>query len=449
MSFTDVYFIFLFLPLFLIAYFFCPRKFRQYLILAGSLLFYWFAVSSRPALILLPVAEILIVYLAARILPRLPSSRRLIVLIVSVLLFETLLLFKYLGLFTGKSILLPAGLSFYTFQLTAYLYDVSRAAVEPETNILTFSSGILFFPKLLSGPITPWREIRPQLDAPKTNITCLDRGLRTFITGMGLKVLVADRVGGLWNQASAVGLGDISTGLAWLAALAFSLQLYFDFYGYSLMAIGIGQMLGFRLPVNFRHPYESRSMTDFWRRWHVTLGAWFRDYLYIPLGGNRVDTLRLYRNLLIVWLCTGIWHGSTWNFILWGLFLFVVIALEKLLKIDKNRNPLSYLYMIPATLVSWSIFACTDMKQLGGLLGRLFPLFSKSHALIHGDWWIYGKSYIVYLIVGIVLAMPQPAALFKRIKQTPIGTVILFLVFVFSVYCICGGLNDPFLYFNF
>ena len=438
MSFSSIEFIFIFLPVFLIVYYIIPAKLRMYCLLLGSLVFYWLSISGRPAAMLLPISGIILAYISALVIVSSPDRGRVMTFISAGILFTVLLVFKYAGLFSGASIVIPAGLSFYTFQLTGYIFDVYRKKVTAERSPLKLAAGMMMFPKLLSGPITPWRELEH-----------FDSGLRTLILGLGMKTLLADRIGGLWGQVTTIGFDGISTPLAWLGILSYSLKLYFDYYGYSLMACGVGEMLGYDLPVNFRHPYAACSMSDFWRRWHITLGKWFTDYIYIPRGGNRLGRKRQLINLLVVWLCTGIWHGSTLNFLLWGLFLFVIIAAEKLLKIDRNRNPLSHLYMIPAILICWAFFAVTDISQLGVFFSRLFPLFSKSTGLLPGDYILYGKQYGLMLIIGVLATTPLPGKVWSKIRTTPIGTAILFVVFWLAVYCMSSGLNDPFMYFNF
>jgi len=448
MAFSSIEFIFMFLPLFLVIFYLVPIRLKPYCLLLGSLVFYWLSVENLAAF-LLPVFGILLAYLSGIAHVKQHPKADLISKLSLVVLFVLLIGFKYIGLFTKTPVIVPAGMSFYIFQLTAYIFDIRRCKYTPEKNPLKLATGMMMFPKLLSGPITPYEDLRPHLLNFSCSFDKFDDGLRTFIIGLGMKVLIADRVGGLWTQVKAMGFDGISTGFAWLGILAFSLQLYFDFCGYSVMAIGVGKMIGLELPKNFDHPYISRSMSEFWRRWHITLGKWFREYIYIPLGGNRKGRKRQTLNLLVVWLFTGIWHGSTINFLLWGLFLFGLISLEKLLKIDKNRNPISHLYMIPAILISWAFFAVTNAGDLLVFFGKLFPFFGGSEAVFPTDYIYYGKQYIVYIIGGIIASTPLLEKPWKRIRNTHIGTAILFIIFWLSVFCLSVGLNDPFMYFNF
>jgi len=448
MAFSSIEFIFMFLPLFLAIFYLAPARLKPYCLLLGSLVFYWLSVKNIAAF-LLPLVGILMAYLSGLAHHKQRKSAGLVSKLCLIVLFALLLGFKYVGLFTETPVIVPAGMSFYIFQLTAYIFDVRRQKYAAETNLLKLSNGMLMFPKLLSGPITPYDNLRYHLLNFSFSFDKFDDGLRTFIIGLGMKVLIADRVGGLWTQIKAMGFDGISTAFAWLGILAYSLQLYFDFCGYSVMAIGVGKMLGIELPKNFNHPYISRSMSEFWRRWHITLGKWFREYIYIPLGGNRLGKGRQTFNLLVVWLFTGIWHGSTLNFLIWGLFLFVLISLEKVLKIDKNRSPISHLYMIPAILVSWAFFAIPNTGDLFIFLGKLFPFFGTSEAVFPTDYLYYGKQYIVYLIVGIIASTPLFDKPWKAIRNTHIGTFILFIIFWLSVFCLSVGMNDPFMYFNF
>lgn len=448
MAFSSIEFIFMFLPLFLLIFYLSPHRLKPYCLLLGSLVFYWLSVQNIWAF-LLPVFGVLLAYLSGIAIHFKRRSAGNISAAVLIIMFALLLGFKYIGLISKVPVIIPAGMSFYTFMLTAYIFDVRRSKYPPETNPLKLATGMLMFPKLLSGPITPYDSLRGNLLNFNCSFDNFDSGLRTFIVGLGMKVLIADRVGGLWSQVKIMGFNGISTPFAWLGILAYSLQLYFDFCGYSVMAIGVGRMLGLELPKNFNHPYISRSMSEFWRRWHITLGKWFREYIYIPLGGNRNGRKAQLVNLLVVWVLTGIWHGSTLNFLLWGLFLFIIISLEKLLKIDRNNCPLSHLYMIPAILISWAFFAITDIKEIPMFFAKLFPFFSKTNAVFPTDYIYYGKQYLGYLIVGIIASTPLPEKIWSRIRSTHIGSIILFIIFWLSIFCLSVGLNDPFMYFNF
>lgn len=449
MGFNSLPFVFLFLPLFLAAYYLVPARWRLTLLAAGSGLFYLLGVRQRPWCLALLLGMTLLVWLLGRRLR--PGQSRGLLTAGLVLLFGSLFFFKYAGLL-GVSLALPLAISFYSFQLAAYLIDVFRGRVAAEGSLLRFAAGIWMFPRLLSGPLMDPVSLQEQLaQPPRPTLTDFDSGLRDFILGLAMKVLLANQIGGLWRQVQNIGFESISTPLAWLGLVAYSLQLYLDFCGYSWMALGLGRMLGFRLPRNFEHPYVARSMQDFWRRWHISLGAWFRDYVYIPLGGSREGRGRTCLNLLAVWLLTGLWHGSTVNFLLWGLFLCALIVLERLWlgRYLRRSRLLSRLYMLLMIPLSWMLFAITDPGQLCIYLGRLFPIASQGIAVKAGDWLQYGGQYGWLLLVGLLLSTPLPERLWDRLRNSLWGTVFLFLLFWGSVYAMSVATNDPFLYFSF
>jgi alginate O-acetyltransferase complex protein AlgI len=345
---------------------------------------------------------------------------------------------------------LPLGISFYTFQIISCVVDVYRKEIKEELTFFRFATYVTMFPKILSGPITSYGEISDELTTRKYNIFKIEMGLRLFILGLGMKVLVADRIGMLWNDIQTIGFQSISTPLAWLGSMAYSIQIYLDFQGYSLMAIGIGRMLGFHLPNNFNHPYMSKSVTEFWRRWHMTLGMWFRSYVYIPLGGNRYGMKRLVANLFAVWILTGLWHGASWNFILWGFLLFLLILLEKLFYkplLDRSRI-LARLYMLFVMPVSWMIFAINRSKDLTIYLGRMFGI---SHGINVNpyDYLRYLGQYKWMFLIGGFLCFPYGRRLFNRFQNSLACTIFLLFLFWYSVYLISNGINNPFLYFKF
>ena len=271
---------------------------------------------------------------------------------------------------------LPLGISFYTFQICSYLMDVYRGAIRAERSLFRLMGYVCMFPQLLSGPLIRYGKLVREWKGREHSMKGFEEGIRIFTVGLGMKVLIANQVGNLWRQTTAIGFESISTPMAWLGLIGYTLQIYFDFYGYSMMASGLGRIMGFHFPDNFRQPYLSVSMTEFWRRWHITLGEWFRDYVYIPLGGSRTGTWRTLRNLLAVWLLTGLWHGDSWNYILWGVVLFLIIAIEKLglLRILERYHILGHLYMAFWIPISWLIFAVEDLPMLWVYLTRLFLL---------------------------------------------------------------------------
>ena len=308
------------------------------------------------------------------------------------------------------------------------------------------------FEQLIAGPIVTYGQV--QCDLHKRNIWLQDilKGIGIFVFGLGLKVLLANPLGKLWSQTLAIGFESVSTPLAWMGVVAYSFQLYFDFFGYSLMAIGMGKMLGFELPINFNHPYTSLTMTEFWRRWHITLGSWFREYVYIPLGGSRRSVPRIILNLLIVWLLTGIWHGAGYNFMLWGFMLFCILVIEKFF-IGKylNAHPfIGHIYMILLIPLSWAVFAVTDFSQLGVLFTRLFPFFGQGvWSVFRYDYLKYLGQYYPFLIIAVLFSTKLPYKLLKKIKSKIVIAVLLSAILAGSIYCMYRGLDDPFLYFRF
>lgn len=469
MAFTGIQFIFVFLPIFLIIYFLLPRKWRNFWILAGSLAFYTVGTLDKPRYILLLLLSVIVNFLLGKSIGKRDKSKLLLAAGIAYNLIW-LCVFKYsdfifenvnfisekLGgdgqLLQPWNLILPLGISFYTFQSISYLIDVYRRDVEAETSFADFGAYLTMFPKLTMGPIARYKDMREELKKRKTSFKNFDEGLRIFALGMGFKVLLANRIGSCFSDIQAVGFESISSPVAWMGIFAYSFQLYFDFYGYSMMAVGLGRMMGFTIPTNFEHPYESLTMTEFWRRWHMTLGSWFRDYVYIPLGGNRRSMPRVYFNLLVVWLLTGFWHGAGWNFIIWGLFLFAVIAIEKagLKKLMDKVKPLGHVYMLFLIPLSWMIFAITDIEQLGIYVERLFDFAGTgSDTVFEGDFAKYLDMYGILMAVCFVMCTSIPERLFAYIKDKVAGAVVLFAIFWASVYLIYIGLNDPFLYFRF
>lgn len=453
MTFSSFDFIFVFLPVFILIYYVVPARLRGMALLVGSAAFYFYGVRTAPFCMLLLLALVVITYFTGVALEREPDGTLLGV--VQILLFGTLLFFKYNGFFLASPLALPLGISFYTFSMSGYLWDVYRKKTGAERSFVRYASCVLLFPKLISGPITPYRTMAGDLGALETvesrlRFSRVDEGLRTFLYGLALKVLLANRLSGLWNEAKAIGYDSLTVPMAWLCLLAFSLRLYFDFWGYSLMAMGLGEMLGFSIPVNFNHPYAAKTMTDFWRRWHITLSAWFRDYLYIPLGGSRCSRGRMLFNLFAVWLATGIWHGATANFLLWAGFLYVVIVLEKLVwgKFLEKTRVLGHLVMIPLILVSWLLFAVTDMDSLFVYLRQIFGMGGP--AMNPADALMALRKYGAYLAAGLLFSVPAVHQCWeKKIKDTSLGTLLLLTSFVFCVYALSMGQNDPFLYAGF
>ncbi len=466
MVFSSLEFIFWFLPFFLFVYFLMPVRYRNIVVFVFSMLFYAYGALDKPAYILLLLCSILVNYTFGMLIGRSRNHKKAFLAAGLIYDFGALFIFKYTDFFIGNinavisnfsikplpaaNLLLPIGISFYTFQAASYLIDVYRSDVPAEKSPLKLGTYIVMFPQLIAGPIVRFSDVRADLKDRICTRKKFVSGIAYFVFGLGYKVLLANRLSGLWQGVAGIGYESVSVPLAWMGIIAYSLQIYFDFYGYSLMAIGLGKMIGFSFPQNFNYPYISRSMTEFWRRWHITLGTWFREYVYIPLGGNRKGAARTYFNLLCVWLLTGFWHGADWNFILWGLFLFAVIAIEKagLLKLLERFKIFSHIYMLLLIPLSWLVFALTDLSDIWIYLGRLFGAGGIN--VFEGDYISYLQQYGIFLLAGILLSTKLPKVILKYIRKKPIiMAAVLLAVFAGSVYCIYMGMNDPFLYFRF
>ncbi len=343
---------------------------------------------------------------------------------------------------------LPLGISFYTFQTMSYTIDVYRNKVTAEKNIINFSAFVTMFPQLIAGPIVKYTDINEKLNnfTDRIKLEDINEGIKLFIFGLGKKVLIANNVGALWTDIEILGFNNVSTPLAWLGIIAYALQIYFDFSGYSLMAIGLGKMLGFDFPQNFNLPYISKSITEFWRRWHMTLGGWFREYVYIPLGGNRKGLKRQIINMLIVWFLTGFWHGADWNFIFWGLYYFLFLAIEKifLLKFLEKHSIIARFYTIICVLVGWALFYITDLSLMFSFIARLFIPTSGVMA------GYYFNSYIVSIIIGILCSTPLTIKFYEKYKNNNIVMGITLVVIAFlSIAYLVDSTYNPFIYFRF
>lgn len=443
MVFSSIEFIFIFFPIFLVSYYLVPGRLRNLWLFAGSILFYTLGSLQRPEHVALFVLSLLFNYLCGRLIARYDSDFCFLAGVGINLLY--LASFKYLWQ------ILPIGISFYTFQAISYLCDVRSGKCSAERSFVNFGTYLSMFPQLIAGPIVPYPMVSNQIHERKYELGNVVRGLQIFIMGLGSKVLLANQIGTLWRQLSVIGYESISTPLAWLGLIAYTFQIYFDFWGYSLMAIGLGKMLGFALPQNFDYPYLSTSMTEFWRRWHITLGSWFKEYVYIPLGGNRGSKAKTFRNLFIVWVLTGIWHGSSWNFALWGLFIFVLIVLEKAgwkKVLDRYKIP-GHLYMMVVIPLSWAVFAHDEWGKLTCFFGRLFAVGNVSGSVYTGDYIKYIREYGICLLLCLLFTTRIPQKLWQVLKRTYTGQLLLAGIFVAAVYFLYIGLDNPFLYYQF
>ena len=468
MVFSSMIFLCVFLPVVLIGYFLLPKQLRNLWLLVASLFFYaW----GEPRYILIMLFSTVFDYFNGRAIEYADRRGRhktwgRAVLILSVVgNLGILCFFKYtdfaletvnrlagtqLGLL---QLALPIGISFYTFQTMSYTIDVYRGETPAQHNIITFGMYVCLFPQLIAGPIVRYKDVQREVDERKTTIFGAAHGLQRFLIGLAKKVLLANQIGALWDSIQKLGAPDMSTALAWLGAVAFTFQIYFDFSGYSDMAIGLGEMFGFHFPENFDHPYESKSITEFWRRWHMTLGTWFREYLYIPLGGNRRGMVRQLLNLFIVWFLTGLWHGAGWNFILWGLYYFVLLALEKFaLRRVLERLPriFQHFYTLFFVALGWVIFACDDLQMLGNYLKAMFGIgVSAGNALALYEWDVQAPFLVILLVASTSLPARIAKQLTREEQRSPFLMIYTGMLLVLSLAFLVNGGYNPFLYFRF
>ena len=482
MVFSTIIFLFRFLPITLALYYLAPAKLKNTVLFLCSLVFYcWGEVRFFPVM----VALILINYvcgLAIEHFDAKPALRKAFLLIALIGSLGMLFYFKYANfvLRSTNALLgtafaeiqgigtLPLGISFYTFQTLSYSIDVYRRDVKAERNIIDFGAYVVMFPQLIAGPIVKYRDVSNQLHVYKHRYTLsqIEEGMTLFTFGLAKKVLLADAIGALWTDiigvaaspsTTFVGLANASTPLVWLGIIAYSLQLYFDFSGYSMMGIGMGKMLGFDFPANFNYPYISASITEFWRRWHMTLSGWFREYVYIPLGGNRVGRARQLLNILVVWMLTGFWHGAAWNFVVWGLMFAVLLIMEKLwlLKPLSKCRPLAHLYIVFFVVISFVIFNAENMGQALSDIGGLFG--AGGIPLVSAEAVYCLRSFALVLILAVLGATPLLRNGLVRLSQYPTAGKVLnalepftlfVLLLVMTGYLVDGSFN-PFLYFRF
>ena len=463
MLFTSISFLYYFLPTIIILYFITPKKYRNYILLIFSIIFYMY---GEPKYVILMLVEILVAYFGALLIDKYKSKE--IFLITIIIHIGLLCVFKYTDLFIGTinsifktnisflNIALPIGISFYTFQILSYVIDVYRGKVKVQKNILKLATYVSLFPQLIAGPIVRYETICDELDNRDETIEKFSLGVRRFIIGLAKKVLIANMLGELCTKFSLV--DERSVLFYWIFAISYMLQVYFDFSAYSDMAIGLGKMFGFTFLENFNYPFISKSITEFWRRWHISLSSWFKDYVYIPLGGSRKGTLKLVRNILIVWFLTGIWHGAAYNFILWGLFIGVFLVIEKLWLskyISKLPKFLRNIYVLFIIMISFIMFNAGSINEaffnIKGLFGLNKEVFINNYTIY------YLKSYLVVLIIAIFGATPLFKNIIEKLKKNkclnkiinvlePIFLVILLLLV--TAYLIDSSYN-PFLYFRF
>ena len=473
MVFSSIFFLFTFLPLSLLLYWMSPAKIKNFTLLAVSLFFYaW----GEPVYVLLMIASILTnfvfgIFIESELIKEKRAVRR--ALFISAVVFNILILgfFKYYGflaeninaLFNAdiaySELPLPIGISFYTFQVLSYVIDVYLGKVRLQRNPVSFALYVTMFPQLIAGPIVRYSDIESQLEQRNVSASKFGEGAQRFIQGLGKKVLIANSMGALWDITQAMDMTGISVFSAWLGIIAYTFQIYFDFSGYSDMAIGLGKMFGFEFMENFDHPYISRRVTEFWRRWHISLGTWFREYVYIPLGGNRCSRIRQIRNIMAVWMLTGLWHGASWNFVVWGIYYGCLLLIEKMfLKklIDNAPAIISHVYCMLAVIIGWVLFASRDIESAAAYLGVMSG--ASGNVLVDNAFIYYLKSNAVMLVIsllfstGIFREIFEPEEISDKIRTrvSHSAAVILhaFILFMSTAYLVTETYN-PFLYFRF
>ena len=467
MLFSSQVFLYFFLPITLIIYYLSPRKFRNFILLVASLIFYaW----GEPVYILIMLFSTVFDYVNGLLIDKFQKENKnryaKIVLIVSVVGNLSILgFFKYSNFLITNlnslfhfdlsllSIALPIGISFYTFQTMSYTIDVYKKNVEAQKNLISFATYVTLFPQLIAGPIVKYRDVRESLENRKENISDFSDGVKRFILGLFKKIMLANNIGFLWESINAMPNQEMSAILAWIGAICFTLQIYYDFSGYSDMAIGLGKMFGFHFLENFNFPYLSKSITEFWRRWHISLGSWFKEYVYIPLGGNRKGMKRTIINLLIVWFLTGLWHGASWNFVVWGLYFGVLLILEKLFLakfLAKIPKLFQHIYTMFFVIISWVIFASPTLSDG---LEYLKVMFDFGGMFINQEVLYLLSSHFVLFVAGILGC----TTIFKNIREKLkkkkwfclVDSILFLGMFILSLTFLVGATYNPFLYFRF
>ena len=463
MLFTSISFLYYFLPIVLIIYFIAPKKYKNLILFIFSLIFYFY---GEPKYIFLMILEILIAYIGAILIDKYKSKKILILtLFIHIIL---LIIFKYTNFLTTNinnvfntnfkllNIALPIGISFYTFQIISYVVDVYKGKVSVQKSFIRLATYVSLFPQLIAGPIVRYEVIENELDNRKLSFEDFSIGVRRFTIGLAKKVLIANMLGELCTKFSLV--DERSIVLYWIFAISYMLQIYFDFSAYSDMAIGLGRMFGFHFLENFDYPYISKGITEFWRRWHISLGSWFRDYVYIPLGGNRVSKIKHLRNILVVWLLTGIWHGASWNFVIWGLMFGIILIIEKLFLnkyLEKLPSFIRRIYVLFIVMISFIIF---NADTISDAISNIIGLFGFNKETFINNYTIYYlKSYFIILVIAIIASTPLIKKQLENMKKNkfmnklinilePIYIVSLLLIV--TSYLIDNSYN-PFLYFRF
>lgn len=463
MLFSTNIFLFVFLPIVILIYYLFLRKhikLKNTFLLIVSLLFYaW----SEPKFLLVMVASILLNWIFGLLIDKYRNRAKIFLILSIIANLSIIFVFKYIAfaveninsifnLSIGvREIVLPLGISFFTFQAMSYVIDVYRDKVKVQKNLIKLALFVSFFPQLIAGPIVRYETIADQIDNRKETFDKFSEGVCRFIIGLGKKVIIANSIAIVADKAFS--LNELSVSMAWMGVIAYTIQIFFDFSGYSDMAIGLGKMFGFDFLENFNYPYISKSISEFWRRWHISLGTWFKDYVYIPLGGNRVKTKRLIFNLFIVWSLTGLWHGANWTFILWGIMYFALITFEKLFKFDEKvkNNIFKHIYTMFFVILGWILFRSDTLSEAVVYIKNMLGL--NSNVLFDNVSFVYFMEYVFYFIIGILFSLPIKDKLENLIKNKKAykiaEMIIIILIFAMSITYVNESVYNPFIYFNF
>ena len=464
MVFSTPLFLFYFLVAVLLVYYLVPLRLRNGVLMLASLFFYYWGEQDYTLIMLLSTA---IDYTHGLLIQRFKErgqDRYARMTVVSSVFFNLSILFffKYWDFLAGSlqsiglewmpvlGITLPIGISFYTFQTMSYTIDVYRGDAKAQRSIVSFGTFVTLFPQLIAGPIIKYKDLDDQLGRRTHSLEQFASGISRFVAGLSKKLLIANNLGQLWDACKVMGKGELSIITAWLGILAFAFQIYFDFSGYSDMAIGLGRMFGFEFMENFNYPYISKSITEFWRRWHISLSTWFREYLYIPLGGNRCSRGRWILNLLIVWCATGIWHGASWNYLLWGLYFYVLLVSEKLLLgkyLQKLPGWLRHVYVMVLVLISWAIFALEDLSIMGHYLAAMLGFGGLP--LVNALTGYYLRNYLPILAAAAMASTPMVITRWRSMDRPGLKLTVLLLGLLACTAYVVAGTYNPFLYFRF
>ena len=461
MVFSSITFLFYFLPIVLAIYYLVPKKAKNIVLLISSLVFYFY---GEPKYLLLMIISIIISYVFGLLIDKYRKNAKVLLAMFLIISLGLLMYFKYIDFIIGNinlllqnkldfmHVALPIGISFYTFQMISYVIDVYKNKAKVQKNILKLAMYVALFPQLIAGPIVRYTTIEEEIENREHSFSKFSLGIRRFVIGLGKKVLIANVLGEL-AQIMLTSTEQSVLGY-WLYAISITLQIYFDFSGYSDMAIGLGKMFGFDFFENFNYPYISCSITEFWRRWHMSLSSWFRDYVYIPLGGNRVSTIKWLRNIMVVWMLTGLWHGASWNFVIWGVGFGILLVLEKVFLskyLEKLPKVISRLYVMFIVMISFIVFSGENVGQIISNITGLFG--AKNIPIITAESIYYLKSYLIVIIFGIIGSTPilKNIVTSKKIEKVSniIEPVFLIVILVVCVAYTVDGSFNPFLYFRF